>query len=183
MATLQEVFKDACELYNSLAGFLEKLYDNWKSEIDFDFTKEDLMKGYDHYIQCYLLKISLADRKFDKMELQYIQKIVRYNNFLDVDNDMEKNNTFEMRKALVSWADEGLKTTPLFAVFMAVLEKSNPQGGDDNWPKTLLNALLQLGHSIMLMDGEAEKAEIEDAVEALHAVIDYYGGEGFKLTD
>ena len=147
-----KMFEIATTKYNEIADMVEKIYDNSLQNI----SKNKVMKEYDLFIQCILLKIANENNNTSNEELEFIKKLARYKNYLKSNED------------LLKCANECLATVP---VFIHLLVKDENK---DLNVKKFFNNLLRIIICLSNLDEEVAKEEMMIAIKSLDTIIDYF---------
>lgn len=176
MQSIQERFEEAKKVYDNLANLIEQLFDKWQPLVNFKFTKDELMAGYDYYIECYLIRIAIINKRATQTEMEYIQKLLRYRDYLGVDaKNVSHNNQLSSRNDLMNFANKGLSEVPIFAKLFAILDAVKAKESINNhlWMNDLLTKLQVLGQTLAGIDGDIDDEEEHTVYEYLYVIIDY----------
>lgn len=141
-------------------------------------TLEEIIEGYDNYIQAMLLAQGLSDGNLVEKEIEFIMNISDHNNFSkNIKLENYNNFTEDEQKIVYKECQKVIEQVPLFVKLSVTADKYASSKAIDNKPtfsQFTFDKLKRLSTYLQFCDLDVQPSEETGLRKILEPVIDYY---------
>lgn len=111
-------------IYEHLSEQIINLYNNMSKSSSFKLDKNDVLTGFDAYVQSIIIKSLLHKRHFEPGELNFVKNIVKFSDYyknINISKDAVPSK--ELEETLYKESKSVIKQVPAFIMMSALVDK------------------------------------------------------------